>query len=262
MDKDGKLNEAQFIVAMYLINSKLRGSEVPDSLPDFLKSELGISTSATSADDKKTMKLKGNYNIDLSDIVTATPASTPTPSLTPAPNANPASTVAPVATPVPGIQPTLSTATLVPNTGVTAPLSVPNSAFLSTTDFSTPPAPLPLPVNSTLLTPPVLTPSTLPSTAPSLTPTLTPTPVVTNSAPNVLPATIGFPAVSPNPVRVEIASNITSLQQKKDDLALQLTDEKNNNQILENDYLQLSAEQDSLTRQFVFLLYLYLFQLG
>lgn len=252
VDKDGKLNEAQFIVAMYLINSKLRGSEVPDSLPDFLKSELGIST--TSADDKKTMKLRVNYNIDLSDIVTPTPVSTPAPSLTPNPNPNPipASTGTPVVTPgvvttpvsLVGIQPTLSTTILVPNTGITPSLPVPNSAFISTTDFSTPPAPLPLPVNSSTS---LLTPSTLSPTTPA--PSLTPTPVITNTSPNVVPATIGFSAVSPNPVKVEITSNITSLHQKKDDLTLQLTDEKNNNQMLENEYVQLSAEQDSLTKQ-------------
>lgn len=33
IDKDQKLNEHEFIIAMYLINSKLKGIDLPDTLP-------------------------------------------------------------------------------------------------------------------------------------------------------------------------------------------------------------------------------------
>ena len=115
VDSDGKLNETQFIIAMYLINSKLKGIELPDILPDFLKSELG-----NFSDDKKTMKQKpqGNYNIDLSEIVTNNTPSNSTPSSNPTPNPTP----------------------VIPITSPTIVNSALNTSF---SDFSTPPVPLP-----------------------------------------------------------------------------------------------------------------------
>lgn len=61
MDKDHKLNEYEFIVAMFLINSKLRGINIPETLPESLKN---LATPPIS----KLEKPKANYNINLNEF--------------------------------------------------------------------------------------------------------------------------------------------------------------------------------------------------
>ena len=51
MDKDMKLNQTEFILAMYLISSKMKGIEVPDVVPPSLLQS--IQTSQTTEAGRK-----------------------------------------------------------------------------------------------------------------------------------------------------------------------------------------------------------------
>eukprot|EP01114_Cavostelium_apophysatum_P007088 TRINITY_DN1879_c0_g1_i1.p1 TRINITY_DN1879_c0_g1~~TRINITY_DN1879_c0_g1_i1.p1 ORF type:complete len:955 (-),score=261.57 TRINITY_DN1879_c0_g1_i1:46-2910(-) len=82
-DKDGKLREAEFVVAMHLINAKLKGVEIPDVLPENLRQELaqGRAVAAKQSTGTPPVKARGNYNIDLSEISGVAPAPPPGASL-------------------------------------------------------------------------------------------------------------------------------------------------------------------------------------
>ena len=91
MDKDGKLNEPEFIIAMWLIYGKLKGMEIPDSISESLKSEVGIASTALAVTPSPVppKKLTGNYDINLEDLAAPAPqpevVATPPPTATPTP---------------------------------------------------------------------------------------------------------------------------------------------------------------------------------
>jgi hypothetical protein len=97
MDKDSKLSEPEFIIAMYLIYSKLKGIEIPESIPASLKADAGI-VSVNSESTKPQGPIKGNYNVSLDDIVQTVPAQPPSNALVPSP-LQPGNQMLPLVTP-------------------------------------------------------------------------------------------------------------------------------------------------------------------
>ena len=62
--------------------------------------------------------------------------------------------------------------------------------------------------------------------------------------------TIGVqvPVITPLP-KSEMAANVINLQQKKEELQVQITDERNGNIVFDNELTQLIKSQDSLAKQ-------------
>jgi hypothetical protein len=71
------LSEPEFILAMWMIYGKLKGMEIPDTLPETIKSELGLTNQALVVSPQAPpKKVVGNYEVNLDDIV-PTPVATP-----------------------------------------------------------------------------------------------------------------------------------------------------------------------------------------
>jgi len=71
LDKDSRLSEQEFIIAMFLINQCLKGNTLPDTLPESLTASIGLSSTKVPPP-KKT----GNYDVNLQDIISSFSSST------------------------------------------------------------------------------------------------------------------------------------------------------------------------------------------
>lgn len=135
-DKDHQLSENEFILALYLINSKLKGCDIPDVLPKVVIDSIFVASTPTPAPTPKEA-LKPNYDIKLDDLATpqapAQPAVMPTglvppTHLLPSPVPAPAAAMAVQAMPTPVVPVSAATTPAVqPSFGVTPAPAVPVS---------------------------------------------------------------------------------------------------------------------------------------